>query len=215
MGVGVRIGYYRADSASTTCDATQPENLAAGALTHINVGYEYIGEDGLLTEYNGAIMARVARLKRRYDGLRVNLVIGGYDFTHPDNNDPNDFSNGTTDVVERWHNMTDNVPDQQSFITSLVAYMNKYAVDGVDLGKFQAYRFLHCSSIILTKVNFHQIGSIRRQNLLLAMCQVTTTISWFLSPISAKPLTLQVGAGRSRFPFRTTMMIFGASHSRN
>ncbi|KAI0385398.1 chitinase A1 [Hypomontagnella monticulosa] len=132
MSTNVRIGYYRAESASSSCDATQPENLAAGALTHINVAYEYIGDDGLLTDYNGAIMARTARLKRRYDGLRVNLVLGGYDFTHPSNNNhDNIFRN--SDTTSRWANMTGTVPNQQQFIQSLMAYMNKYALDGIDL----------------------------------------------------------------------------------
>jgi GH18 family chitinase len=135
MSLDVRIGYYRADSASSTCDATQPENLAAGALTHINVAYEYIGEDGLLTDNNGAIMARTARLKRRYEGLRVNLVLGGYDFTHQSIMDQNDFVNDTSDVITRWSNMTGTVPNQQNFINSLTAYMQKYALDGVDLGE--------------------------------------------------------------------------------
>jgi chitinase len=135
MSLDVRIGYYRADSASSACDATQPENLAAGALTHINVGYEYIDENGLLTDVNGAIMARTTRLKRRYQGLRVNLVVGGYDFSNPNTQDSNTISEDGEDNVLGWSNMTSSVTNQQAFITSLMSYMDKYAVDGVDFGK--------------------------------------------------------------------------------
>lgn len=127
--LGVRIGYYDAAAASKDCDATQPENLAAGVLTHINVAYEYVSEDGKLTDQNGQIVARVSRLKRRYNGLRVNIVLGGWDF-----NDP--FQDDDTERMFRWSDMVSTVPNQTIFITSLVDYMHKYSLDGVDFGTF-------------------------------------------------------------------------------
>lgn len=54
----------------------QPEGIPAGVLTHINVAYEYVQNDSRISEINGPLVARVARLKRRYNGLRVNIALG-------------------------------------------------------------------------------------------------------------------------------------------
>lgn len=97
-GLEVRIGYYDAAAASRGCNAMQPENLAAGVLTHINVAYEEISEDGVITDNNGQTMARVTRLKQRYTGLRVNVVLGGWDF-----NDP--YQDDDTERYYRWSTM--------------------------------------------------------------------------------------------------------------
>jgi GH18 family chitinase len=104
----------------------QPENLPAGILTHINVGYETINENGTITDVNGPIMARMTRLRRRYTGLRVNLAIGGYEFNNPSRT-------GNDDTLGRWSDMVGTVPNQIAYINSLVDYMLKYSLDGVDI----------------------------------------------------------------------------------
>ena len=76
MALDVRIGYYGVWGASRGCDAMQPENIPAGVLTHINIAFAYISESGEITDDDGPIVARIARLKKRYPGLRVNIAIG-------------------------------------------------------------------------------------------------------------------------------------------
>jgi chitinase len=125
--LGVRIGYYDASAASRQCNAMQPENLAAGVLTHINVAYETVNENGEITDQNGQIMARITRLRRRYNGLRVNVVLGGWEFNNPYSDNP--------ETIERWANVVSSVPNQQTYINSLVNYMHKYSLNGVDIGK--------------------------------------------------------------------------------
>lgn len=126
----VRIGYYDAIAALRVCNAIQPENLPAGVLTHINVGYEGISDSGEITDQNGWTMARVTRLKRRYDGLRVNVVIGGWDF-----NDPRQQPR-TAETMGRWSAMVESVENRDKFVSSLVNYMHKYSLNGVDIGEY-------------------------------------------------------------------------------
>lgn len=60
----------------------QPEGIPAGVLTHINVAYEYVSESNQITEQSGPIVARVSRLKKRYNGLRVNIALGRLNLAH-------------------------------------------------------------------------------------------------------------------------------------
>lgn len=72
----VRVAYYSVDGASRGCDGMQPGGIPASVFTHINVGFEYITDSNVITENSGPIVARVSRLKNRYNGLRVNIAIG-------------------------------------------------------------------------------------------------------------------------------------------
>jgi chitinase len=78
MALDVRIGYYGLWAASRGCDDYLPENMPAGALTHINLAFEYVSGDHEITDTKaqGPIVARVSRLKKRYPGLRVNIALG-------------------------------------------------------------------------------------------------------------------------------------------
>ena len=122
MSADVRIAYYGAWSAERSCDAMQPETIPAGVLTHINVAFEFITADHEITDEVGHISGRVARLKNIYPGLRVNIAIGGWVFNDPP-------------TQTRFSDMVSTVPNRQKFIKSLIGYMQKYALDGVDLGK--------------------------------------------------------------------------------
>lgn len=79
-------------------------------------------------------MARMTRLKRRYNGLRVNLALGGWYFNDPYSHisDPQ--------TIQRWSNMVSTVPNQEKYINSLVSYMHKYSLDGVDIGEYRYMR---------------------------------------------------------------------------
>ncbi|KAM3447483.1 hypothetical protein MY3296_008663 [Beauveria thailandica] len=116
----VRIAYYNAEGAKRKCDAVQPENIPAGVLTHINVAFEGINSNLEMTDTIGETVARVSRLKKIYAGLRVNIAIGGWVFNDPP-------------TEHRFSDMVSTYPNQQKFINSLIKYMQKYALDGVDI----------------------------------------------------------------------------------
>ncbi|KAI6080959.1 hypothetical protein F4821DRAFT_265394 [Hypoxylon rubiginosum] len=120
MAAEVRIAYYGAWSASRSCDALQPENIPAGVLTHINVAFEYVTDDHEITEESGAVVGRVSRLKNIYPGLRVNIALGGWTFNDPP-------------TQRRFSEMVASVSARKTFIKSLIRYIQKYALDGVDL----------------------------------------------------------------------------------
>jgi GH18 family chitinase len=141
MALDVRIGYYGAWGASRGCDAEQPENIPAGALTHINVAFEGISEKFEMTDDNGPIVGRVSRLKKQYSGLRVNIAIGGWNFNDP----PTQF---------RFSDMASTVPNRQKFIASLMRYIKKYALSGLDIGEPN----LHLHKSLLNSVS---TGNIR------------------------------------------------------
>lgn len=116
----VRIAYYNAEGAKRKCDAVQPENIPAGVLTHINVAFEGINSDLEITDTIGETVARVSRLKKIYPGLRVNIAIGGWVFNDPP-------------TEHRFSDMAATYTSQRKFISSLIKYMQKYALDGVDI----------------------------------------------------------------------------------
>ncbi len=116
----VRIAYYNAEGAKRKCDAVQPENIPAGVLTHINVAFEGISSDLEMTDTIGETVARVSRLKKIYAGLRVNIAIGGWVFNDPP-------------TEHRFSDMVATYTSQRKFISSLIKYMQKYALDGVDI----------------------------------------------------------------------------------
>lgn len=78
MALDVRIGYYGMWGATRDCDTYQPENIPAGALTHINLAFEYVSEDHEITNTQGSIVARVSRLKKKYPGLKVSIALGSH-----------------------------------------------------------------------------------------------------------------------------------------
>ncbi|KAI0439807.1 hypothetical protein F4803DRAFT_568057 [Xylaria telfairii] len=120
MAAEVRIAYYGAWSATRSCDSLQPENIPAGVLTHINVAFEYVSAEHEITDVYGPVVGRVSRLKSIYPGLKVNIALGGWTFNDPP-------------TATRFSDMVSTVPNREKFIKSLIRYMQKYALDGVDL----------------------------------------------------------------------------------
>jgi GH18 family chitinase len=121
MDMPVRVGYYGMWGASRGCDSMQPENIPAGVLTTINLAFAYVSADNEITDEEPGIVARVSRLKKKYEGLRVNIAIGGWVFNDP----PTQF---------RFSNMVSTRPNRAKFISSLVRFIRHYGLNGVDLG---------------------------------------------------------------------------------
>lgn len=78
INASVRIAYYSAAAAGRDCDGMQPEGIPAGPLTHVNVAFEGVSNESEITDQYGPVVARVSRLKRRHNGLRVNIAVGAY-----------------------------------------------------------------------------------------------------------------------------------------
>lgn len=78
MDLPRRIGYFELWSQNRPCDKFNPEQIAAGALTHINIAFAGIDDKFSITDTDGGMVARIAHLKKRYVGLRVNIAIGIY-----------------------------------------------------------------------------------------------------------------------------------------
>ncbi|KAK0717316.1 hypothetical protein B0T26DRAFT_675641 [Lasiosphaeria miniovina] len=91
------------------CDTMEPEAIPAGALTHINLAFIEFNDNWNLQDVGGDLVARVSKLKLTYPGLRVNVAIGGWNF--------NDLPTST----------------RQIFIQSVVSYLTKYGLDGIDI----------------------------------------------------------------------------------
>ncbi|KAJ5762211.1 glycoside hydrolase [Penicillium nucicola] len=121
MGLDVRFGYYGMWGATRDCDTYLPENIPAGALTHINLAFEYVSEDHEITDTQGPIVARASRLKKKYPGLRVNIALGGWVFNDP----PTQY---------RFSEMASITPNREKFIASLIRYIRRYGLNGVDIG---------------------------------------------------------------------------------
>jgi len=129
MSAEVRIGYYGVWSAGRGCDALEPESIPAGVLTHIYVAFEYVSAEHTITDESGSTVGRVSRLKNIYPGLKVVIALGGWVFNDPP-------------TQTRFSDMASTRDNRQKFITSLIAYMRKYALNGVDIGKRPSIQIL-------------------------------------------------------------------------
>jgi chitinase len=76
MDLPRRIGYFELWSQNRPCDQFNPEQIAAGALTHINIAFAGIDSGFSITDTDGGMVARVAHLKKRYIGLKVAIAVG-------------------------------------------------------------------------------------------------------------------------------------------
>ncbi|KAL4737490.1 hypothetical protein BDV11DRAFT_154954 [Aspergillus similis] len=80
-----RVAYYEMfNLAERKCDKFIPEHIPAGGLAHLNLAFATITEDFEMSEEDADIVTRAAHLKDRFDGLRVNIAIGGWAFNDGD-----------------------------------------------------------------------------------------------------------------------------------
>jgi GH18 family chitinase len=78
MTLSRRIAYYEFWGATRTCDKYLPEQIPAGALTHINIAFQGITSDFSITDNNGDLVARISHLKSFHADLRVNVAVGKF-----------------------------------------------------------------------------------------------------------------------------------------
>ena len=76
-----RIGYYELFNVhERLCDKVYPEDLEVAPLTHINLAFVNFDSSFKMIDDDGDLIARTTFLKSRYQGLRVNVAIGGWAF---------------------------------------------------------------------------------------------------------------------------------------
>ncbi|KAL8697313.1 MAG: hypothetical protein Q9224_002379, partial [Gallowayella concinna] len=116
-----RIGYYELFNVhERACDKVFPEDIEVAPLTHVNVAFVNFDSSFQMIDTDGDLISRVTFLKSRYQGLKVAVAIGGWAF-----NDP------PTQTL--FSDMASTVPNRDTFIKSLVSFMQKYGLDGVDI----------------------------------------------------------------------------------
>ncbi|KAL2116052.1 hypothetical protein VTJ04DRAFT_10307 [Mycothermus thermophilus] len=102
------------------CHMFMPEDLLVTGLTDINVAFINFGEDFKLVDAGGDIVHRLAKLRLDHPGLHVSIAIGGWT-----------FNEGET--ADYWSKMASTFTNRHTFITSVVQYLIKYGLNGVDL----------------------------------------------------------------------------------
>ncbi|KAL9599868.1 MAG: hypothetical protein Q9219_003562 [cf. Caloplaca sp. 3 TL-2023] len=116
-----RIGYYELFNVhERQCDKVYPEDLEVAPLTHINLAFVNFDSSYKMIDTDGELISRVSFLKSRYQGLKVMVAVGGWAF-----NDP------PTQTL--FSDMASSRVNRNTFISSLVSFIQKYGLDGVDI----------------------------------------------------------------------------------
>lgn len=133
------IAYDELFQFTRPCDTLQPETIPARALTHINLAFIEFGNDWKLIDEYRDIVARVSRLKMTYAGLRVNVAISGWNFNNPP-------------TASYFSTMATSYDSRQTFIQSVILYLQKYGLDGIDIGMLIRSQALNCSNEISSRL---------------------------------------------------------------
>ncbi|KAI1658123.1 putative bacteriodes thetaiotaomicron symbiotic chitinase [Daldinia decipiens] len=115
-----RIGYYELFATQHDCNVFEPEDIVVAGLTHLNLAFVNFGDDFKLQTGDGSLIYRASLLKVNNPGLHVCISVGGWDF-----NDPPDQA--------LWSHMANDYTNRQMFISSVVDFLKKYGLDGIDL----------------------------------------------------------------------------------
>lgn len=103
----------------------EPEEIPLGHWTHINFAFALINPKTFHIEDmdagTGSRYGRVAALKLKQPDLKIWIAVGGWAM-----NDPGPYRMAFSD-------MAGNEANQDKFFDSLITFMRKYDMDGVDL----------------------------------------------------------------------------------
>ncbi|CAN9442964.1 unnamed protein product [Alternaria alternata] len=119
------VGYYEGWGARRPCNAFFPEQIPRGVYSIINFAFATIDPQTFevlpATPEDIPLYKRLTALKKDDPTLRIYIAIGGWTF-----NDPGPTATVFSDIARSEEN-------QKKFIKSLIAFLNKYDMDGVDL----------------------------------------------------------------------------------
>ncbi|KAJ5372784.1 hypothetical protein N7517_004790 [Penicillium concentricum] len=120
MAFDRRIGYYELFNIHKSCNVIEPESLVIEPFSHINLAFVNFGDDYELMDEYGDVVDRMSFLKFTNSGLRINIAVGGWTFSDPP-------------TQSFWSKMARSHENRQTFINSVVKYLQDYHLDGVDL----------------------------------------------------------------------------------
>jgi GH18 family chitinase len=146
-----RVAYYETWADTRSCDKFQPEDIPVHALTHLNIAFGTLGSDFKIGAVDEAMIRRVTKLKLQNRALEVYISLGGWAF-----NDP-----GPTRT--RFSDMVSTISGRQTFTNSVMDFLDKYGLDGIDIGENSTFCMQLCELI------FRKIG-----NILLQMIEVVS-----------------------------------------
>lgn len=119
------IGYYEGWNWQHSCGTMTPDQIPLGYYTHINFAFSLIDPDTYrltpMDETTGTLYEAVSALKANQPTLEVWIAIGGWSM-----NDPGDYQTVFT-------NLAASEDAQDQFFESLVTFMARNNLDGVDL----------------------------------------------------------------------------------
>ena len=119
------IGYYEGWNYQRPCGNMEPEEIPLGHWSHIMFSFALINPKTFHLEDmdagTGSRVGRVAALKNRQPDLKVWIAVGGWAM-----NDPGPYRTAFSDMAGSEAN-------QDKFFDSLLTFMRKYDLDGVDL----------------------------------------------------------------------------------
>ncbi|KAK5654286.1 hypothetical protein OQA88_7463 [Cercophora sp. LCS_1] len=123
-----RIGYYESWATTRPCDIVEPEDIDLTGLTHINFAFSFFHpttfEMTPMDANAGSLYSRFTALKKNRPGLQTWIAIGGWSF--------NDATN-VPNTQAAFSDMVSTSGNRQTFINSLINFMQTYSFDGVDL----------------------------------------------------------------------------------
>lgn len=119
------IGYYEGWNFQRPCGNMEPEDIPLGHWTHINFAFALINPKTFHIEDmdpgTGSRYGRVAALKERQPNLKIWIAVGGWAM-----NDPGPYRTAFSDMAASEAN-------QDKFFDSLLTFLRRYNLDGVDL----------------------------------------------------------------------------------
>jgi len=112
------VGYYESWSYSKSC-GWKPEDLYPQLLTHLNFAFALVGADNRIASMGPndiELYRRTTALKSQNPALKVFISVGGWDAG-----------------AQGFSRMASSAGNRATFISSVVAFMNTYAFDGIDI----------------------------------------------------------------------------------
>ncbi|KAK0630488.1 hypothetical protein B0T17DRAFT_222151 [Bombardia bombarda] len=123
---GRTIGYYEAWSTTRACDGMYPENIPAGAYTHLNYAFAFVDPVSFaiapMSDLDKELWPRFTALKETNPGLQTWISVGGWSMNDPEQPTAKTFSNLAASTAA-----------QQKFFKSLISFMQTYGFDGADI----------------------------------------------------------------------------------
>ncbi|KAF7548173.1 hypothetical protein G7Z17_g7224 [Cylindrodendrum hubeiense] len=117
---GRRIAYYELFTKDRKCGVREPEDLPLAPLTHLNLAFVNFNSDFELEDTDSDWVKRTVMRKLKYPDLRINIAIGGWAFNDPPT------STYFSDMMHSYEG-------RATFIKSIISYLRKYTLDGVDI----------------------------------------------------------------------------------